>query len=278
MVMYYKQTNMSKGIALTIGMNKVSKDAYGGWEGPLSCCENDSNLMTELLNGQGYETTELLTSEATRASVVEQIGKAAEALVSGDIFVLYYSGHGGQLRDLDFDEWDDCLDETWCLYDGQLLDDELYQMWTLFAEDVRILVISDSCHSGTVIKEMHYESQLAETKIMPFDVSEFVYAENKGFYDDLMAEKKKRYEIETSIKSSILLLSACQDNQTARAGHRVSFYTSRLLKAWKEGQFVGDYRSFHGAILKQMPRTQSPNYVCIGKANKEFERELPFTI
>ena len=44
----------------------------------------------------------------------------------------------------------DQLDETWVLYDRQLLDDELYDLWCRFAPGVRILMISDSCHSGTV--------------------------------------------------------------------------------------------------------------------------------
>ena len=46
----------------------------------------------------------------------------------------------------------DKLDETWCLYDGQLIDDELYFELSKFAAGVRILVLSDSCHSGTVVR------------------------------------------------------------------------------------------------------------------------------
>ena len=50
---------------------------------------------------------------------------AAKALKPGDLFFLTYSGHGGQVPDVTGDE-DDKQDETWCLYDGQLIDDELY--------------------------------------------------------------------------------------------------------------------------------------------------------
>ena len=51
------------------------------------------------------------------------------------------------------DENEDGYDETWVLYDRQLVDDELYTLWSKFAPGVRIVVLSDSCHSGTAIRE-----------------------------------------------------------------------------------------------------------------------------
>jgi hypothetical protein len=42
------------------------------------------------------------------------------------------------------------MDETWVCYDRQLIDDQLYELWGKFKASVRILVLSDSCHSGTV--------------------------------------------------------------------------------------------------------------------------------
>jgi len=46
------------------------------------------------------------------------------------------------------------MDETWVLYDRQLVDDELYKIWSKFKPGVRILVLSDSCHSGTVPRDI----------------------------------------------------------------------------------------------------------------------------
>jgi len=83
--------------------------------------------------------------------VIAAITSAATAIVEGSIFFLTYSGHGGQVPDITGDEVD-LQDETWCLFDGELLDDELRVLWSKFAPGVRILVLSDSCHSGTVIK------------------------------------------------------------------------------------------------------------------------------
>lgn len=46
------------------------------------------------------------------------------------------------------------MDETWVLYDRQLVDDELYKIWSKFKPLVRILVFSDSCHNGTVTRDI----------------------------------------------------------------------------------------------------------------------------
>ena len=142
---------MAKGMALTIGLNSVDPNQYAGWEGKLIACENDAQDLAEVARSRGFEVETLLTADATRKNVMDRISKTAAALKAGDIFLLAYSGHGGQLPDKNNDE-PDALDETWCLFDAQLLDDELYTLWSTFAAGVRLLVLSDSCHSGTVLK------------------------------------------------------------------------------------------------------------------------------
>ena len=81
--------------------------------------------MTAIAKQQGIKPTTLLTKKATRAAVLAEMRKAAKLLAAGDLFFLSYSGHGGQVPDVNGEE-DDKKDETWCLYDGQLIDDELY--------------------------------------------------------------------------------------------------------------------------------------------------------
>ena len=93
--------------------------------------------------------TLLLTRAATAQAVSDAILGAAKALKSGDLFFLTYSGHGGQVDDTNSEE-KDRMDETWVCYDRQLIDDQLYELWGKFKASVRILVLSDSCHSGTV--------------------------------------------------------------------------------------------------------------------------------
>src|SRR6187397_378801 len=142
---------MAQGLSLHIGLNSVNPKHYAGWSGKLTACEADANDMASIAGSRKFASKKLLTKKATRSAVKSAIAAAAKKLKSGDIFFITYSGHGGQLPDQNGDE-DDGLDETWCLYDGELVDDELFAAWANFRSGVRILVLSDSCHSGTVAR------------------------------------------------------------------------------------------------------------------------------
>jgi hypothetical protein len=120
-----RATSAARGLSLNIGLNAVSAAAYGGWDGPLAACEFDANDMAAIAKLKGMKPTVLLTKSATRANVLAGLRGAAKALKTGDFFLLTYSGHGGQVPDVTGEEADK-QDETWCLYDGQLIDDELY--------------------------------------------------------------------------------------------------------------------------------------------------------
>jgi len=142
-----------KGISLHIGLNRVDPVHYAGWKGELVACETDARDMETIARSQGFLTQSLFTNRATSTAVLDAVEKAGKELVEDDFFLLTYSGCGGQINDSDKDE-SDGLDKTWVLYDRELVDDELYAMWSHFRPGVRILVLSDCCHSGTMTKTM----------------------------------------------------------------------------------------------------------------------------
>lgn len=144
---------MGQSLSLHIGLNGVDASQYNGWPGTLAGCVNDANAMYSIASSQGFTPTQLLNNAATADAILTEIGKAAHALESGDTFLLTYSGHGGRVPD-PTGESPDGLDDTWVAYDRQLLGHELYNLWSQFASDVRIEVYSDSCHSGTVIRDL----------------------------------------------------------------------------------------------------------------------------
>jgi len=278
---------MAKGLALTIGLNAVNPKHYGGWSGELNACEADAEDMASIAKSRKFKVATLMTKAATRARVVAQINKAARTLKSGDIFMLSYSGHGGQLPDLNDDE-PDAEDETWCLYDGEMLDDELYALWRKFAAGVRILIFSDSCHSGAVTKLAYYQgtvslragaigSKEVKYRAMPPDVALRTYRKNKSFYDRILKVKVPK-EKQPGVKATVLLISGCQDNRLSADGDFNGLFTAQLLKVWKNGAFKGDYKKFHKMIVKRMPPDQTPNYFKVGAANAKFEAQKPFTV
>ena len=273
---------MPTGRALTIGLNAVDPSHYGGWSGDLNACEADAEDMASLAN---LDTTTLLTQNATRERVISELTKAAKQLKSGDIFMLTYSGHGGQLPDLNSDE-EDTQDETWCLYDGEFVDDELYFHLSHFARGVRILVFSDSCHSGTVVKLAFYHGAMAaraasgntiKFRNMPPGAALRTYRKNKAFYDKILKNTKLK-NADAKVKASVLLISGCQDNQLSADGDFNGLFTSNLLRVWNNGKFKGSYRAFHKAILARMPPDQTPNYFRVGTTNLGFEAQKPFTV
>ncbi len=295
---------MPKGLSLHVGLNKVDPAQYEGWSGPLTACEADAEDMEAITKGRGYATTILRTAAATRDAVVSSIRRAATDLKAGDIFVISYSGHGGQVRDVNGDEPDDLLDETWCLFDGELIDDELYALWATFEAGVRILVLSDSCHSGTVVKVAfsHPESAGARAvlselgiqgplhfRAMPNDVALRTYRAHAKFYDSLqprvLSKGKNRKDaaaakeaLQESPKAAVRLISGCQDNQLSLDGAFNGLFTGTLRLVWDDGAFRGNYKTFHRAILRRMPPTQTPKHFLVGAHDPAYDQQHPFEI
>lgn len=278
---------MPKGLALTIGLNAVDPKHYAGWAGELNACEADAADMADIARTRKYTVKTLLTKSATRAKVAAEIAKAARTLKAGDIFLLTYSGHGGQLPDLNDDE-PDGQDETWCLYDGEQVDDELYGMLGKFAKGVRVLVFSDSCHSGTVVKAAYFQgtsaarsgglaSSAVRYRAMPPDVALRTYRQNKRFYDPILLAKDRKKAI-GKVKASVLLFSGCQDNQLSSDGDFNGLFTGTMMSVWNRGRFRKDYKAFHKAIVRRMPPDQTPNYFRVGSVSPPFEAQAPFSI
>ena len=286
-----------KGLSLHIGLNSVDPAGYGGWSGPLVACEFDAIDMEKIAAARGFKTKVLLTKDGTAAAVTTFLKSAAKQLQKGDELLLTYSGHGGQVPDLNGDEKgavnsDDRVDETWCLYDRQLVDDELYALWGLFASGVRIFMLSDSCHSGTVAKAtlavLAGGPHIPIKNAAPINYSNFrvkaIPIENLG--PAYKAQQKKYDKIQKTfattskakIGASVVLISGCMDNQVSLDGAKNGLFTETLLKVYNGGTFTGTLRSFHQAILDQMPFTQSPNYFVTGSKNAKFESSAPFAL
>ncbi|HJT74206.1 MAG TPA: caspase family protein [Chitinophaga sp.] len=264
-----------QGYSLHIGVNAVDPNNYEGWDGRLDACENDAAVYKAIAEKAGYSSVNsLLTEKATSTNVLSHLKKAAGKLRSGDILLLTYSGHGGALIDSNNDE-PDKQDETWCLYDRQLIDDELHDAFSKFKAGVRILVFSDSCHSGTVSRaplEVDTTSN-RKSRLAPIRSLVLTYNKHKQMYDDIQSQ------ISTSpadIKAYVVQFGACQDSEEAMEADGNGLFTAKVKKVMKRP--APNYTSFLGAIRKDFDSGQHPNLHHYGNQAYNFLSQAPFVI
>lgn len=139
-------TDRNKKYSVIVGM-ETSK--WGGCSGS----DKDSNVMLGLIqqyvdNGHIVKLNDSQgTVSAVRRALEEQIAKVPE----DGLFIFTYSGHGGQMKKGGaYKDETDGMDEFLCLYDGYLLDNDL---WTIFNQcKGRVLFIVDACHSSTMYR------------------------------------------------------------------------------------------------------------------------------
>jgi hypothetical protein len=279
---------MALGISLHIGLNRVDPAHYQGWDGELAACEFDANDMRAIAEGQGFEPRSLLTKEATSDAVLAAIERAAGELDRGDLFLCTYSGHGGQVPDRNGEGEEDRSDETWVAYDRQIVDDELYALWARFAPGVRIFVLSDSCHSGTVVRDIEAkvpdpvstrQKAAAESpryRALPRDVMIATYRANARMYDAIQERLPGAEQADPA--ATVLLISGCRDDQLSLDGISNGLFTENLRAVWDDGAWEGGHAELREAVRARMPAKQQPNYLRVGAANPEFEQQKPFTV
>lgn len=281
---------MASGLSLHIGLNRVDPAHYDGWDGALNACEFDALDMQAIAQSCGFTTNLLLTQDATADAVKAAISRAADELGPGDLFFLSYSGHGGQVPDGNGDDEVDHLDETWVAFDRQLVDDELYALWATFAPGARIVVLSDSCHSGTanrrigdgaevpnVVKTRQQAAAASpQYRAMPQDVLAATYRAHAALYDDIQKQVPSAGQAQP--EATVLLISGCRDDQLSRDGLANGLFTENLKAVWNDGAWEGGYPAFRETIRARMPQDQQPNYNPVGAGNPEFEQQKPFSI
>lgn len=294
---------MAKGLSLHIGVNAVDPTHYKlnmqeGWEGKLKGCEADAKKMRDIAIKNNFKASLLTTAQATTEAVTTAIKKAADTLEKGDYFLISYSGHGGQVLDTSKDERKDndliggkkdTTDETWCLYDRQLLDDELQQLWATFKEGVCILFFSDSCHSGTSLrgdlqnlflppKPTKIQDRVAPKSVFTDNFTDnYTYMDNLELYTSLQGPEER-----PEIVANIISFAACQDDQIAREDQSEEspggLFTKSVIKTLEAGEFT-DYASFFERIEADMADlTQTPKFLKVGDDDNEFGSQMPFKL
>lgn len=132
-----------KGIFFGLNYNGANK-LYG--------CENDSKNLMSYFNEKGFSCEMFVGRKPTKSFIVQQIKALSQSSYQGvRNFIIQYSGHGTSMHDSGGDEKDG-RDEALVGYDLNFVgDDELFNLFSDFHPESRILSIVDACHSGSIL-------------------------------------------------------------------------------------------------------------------------------
>jgi len=291
-----------KGYSIHIGVNKVDTKHYGKLTELNAAC-NDAQDMAKLAKDiYGYQVVDLLLNEnATSNRLKRAFNKVIQKITKNDILLITYSGHGSQIGPLVPGLYqDEFTDQTWCLYDRQWIDDESVLIFSQLPKGTRVLLISDSCHSGTVAKSLttsgfqndgsqfipelgqslndYLKNNNLRSKKLTKTNSSFVVKENLKFYTSLfknLPQTIQAYEVE----ASILSLAACQDHQVAYDGMINGVFTSNLKHVLEGG--LNKHFEKPKSILDEIMENNyypSPYLMTYGTDSTFFSHGNPFLI
>lgn len=157
--------------ALIIAVGDYPEDS--GWKNISS--ENDVTLIKKTLLDQQFneKNINVLTSKnATKEGILTAFKQLQNQVKSGDVVVIHYSGHGQQIFDSETDGFldeVDGLDEALVPYDAKskfqkgvyegenhlrddLFGDIVADLRNKLGQNGQLLIILDSCHSGTATR------------------------------------------------------------------------------------------------------------------------------
>ena len=225
--------------AVCFGINN-----YPGTSNDLQGCVNDANDWAALLQGFGFNVSVILDAQATRQNVKAALDELVTTVSAGDVVVFTYSGHGTQVFDVSGDEGD-TYDEAIYVYDGAILDDDLRAIIKKINPQATLVVISDSCFSGTVTR---LAAQPARPRYMP----------PAGIPAGKVA--KQRFLLPEANMPEILI-SGCSDSEYSYDAHINGRYngamTAMAIQVIRQNPQV-TYQEFYNGLRKLLPSSSYP--------------------
>lgn len=250
-------TTSTKGIpstpnkkALCIGINN-----YPGTGSDLNGCVNDAKGWEAMGNSHGFGIKLLLDAQATIPKVITALEKLITEAVAGDELLVTYSGHGSNVADQNGDEADG-RDETWYLYDGNLRDDKIRKILNKLPAGVKLTIISDSCHSGSVTRALLgavSDESYCKARYMPPE-------------DDIEAIAMSSLPINKSIAypeegMNHVLISGCKSTEysydASFNGRAMGAFSHNALLILRDNPNI-TYKDFYTKIQKKLPSSRYP--------------------
>lgn len=259
--------------AVLIGINKYQIPGAD-----LNGCVNDvKNLSGVLKTYYGFtdkDMTVLTDAKATKKAMETAIKKLITSGRKGDVLLLHYSGHGANVPDDNGDEAD-TRDEILCPtnldWKDPLRDDWLRKMFDKLRKGVRLTVIMDCCHSGTITRAIAPLNAMRRERFLPCPLDLMATESGRKLRGTVRGQlgkaprgrRRKGDIVHANIQE--MLITGCRDTQTsadARIGGSFNgALTYYLVESIKEAKGQLTYRELHQrtvAKLKQNEYDQVP--------------------
>lgn len=260
-------TKKHTGYFLGIGLNGVNPQQYNGWNGQLKGSVNDINQLSILAQNKDFYVKTLLNQKADLMHIRAALEDLKDEAKSGDTVWIAYSGHGGQTKN----DAGNTL-ETYCFYDGQMADFEMLNHIAGFAPGVEVILSLDCCHSGGFDRAMFAETSNLREKAMPKDIALGLSVEH---ISDIK-QGIRLANIDMKGGQSLVILAACQKNQSAYDGDQNGLFTAAMLKTHLSDEDL-TYSQFVEKIVELCQPNQMPRMVVRPKTSKMSE-QIHFTI
>jgi metacaspase-1 len=244
--------------AVCIGINN-----YPGIFNDLKGCVNDANDWAALLQGRGFDVSIMLDAQATRQNIKNALQGLVTGARAGDIAVFTYSGHGTQVADSNSDEGDP-YDEALYAYDGTVVDDELRTILTGFHPQATLVVISDSCFSGSVTRIAALAAQKSTARFVPPTVS-------------LAGRVARRPLLMPEANLPEILISGCSDSEYSYDaefnGRPNGAMTALAIRVIQQNPNA-TYREFYTGLRALLPSSDYPQTPQLEGSDTNKDRPL----
>ena len=209
-------------LLLLVGLGPARAEVYGlvigiddyAYVPDLAGAVHDARDIARALEARGGKVTLLLDRRATRERIMKEFDAIAAQLRSGDTLVLSYAGHGVQLPEALAGDEADGLDETFILhgfemrgpgFNERIRDNDISEMLSRIPRDVGVLVVADSCHSGTMTRSVDSRGSLGRSR--------FVAVSGETAEDTLPKPEARTRAFEASDFPNVVFANAARDDQ-----------------------------------------------------------------
>ena len=151
----------SKNVYVGFGIND-----YMGSANDLRGCVNDINDEVKKLNKEfpEFQCLRYFDRQVTTQFFVEEIQRIMSQMPEDGFLYVKYSGHGTQIPS---SQEPDGYDEALYLYNGPLIDNELWKLQQQTPLNLKVLAKFDSCHSGDMGSRYMSNPHYRKARFMP---------------------------------------------------------------------------------------------------------------